>query len=227
MNIHYLQHVSFEGPAYLETIARELGAIFTGTMLHEGQRLPEKTDFDLLAVMGGPMGVYDEKKYPWLIDEKIFIEKSIRAGTRIIGICLGAQLIAEVMGALVYRNSCREIGWFTVQLNADARTTSAGRALPHVFFAFHWHSDTFDIPRGAVRIAESAACKNQGFIYQEQVVGLQFHLESTAESVRELYKNCGGELDGTRFVQQPVEILQMDYISGCNILFGKLIKELL
>lgn len=227
MKIHYLQHVPFEGHAYLETFARNIGAEFSGTMLCNGQPLPGRLDFDLLAVMGGPMGVDDEKKFSWLIQEKLFIEKAIRAGKKIIGICLGAQMIAEIMGATVYKNRCREIGWFPVKRSDDGAASRVGRILPDIFFAFHWHGDTFEIPEGAVHVAESIACKNQGFIYDERVVGLQFHLESTAESIRALYDNCRGELDGTDFVQKPDEILRTDHIHGCNKLFNILLDSLI
>jgi GMP synthase (glutamine-hydrolysing) len=227
MKIHYLQHVPFEGPAYLETIARNIGAEFSGTKLYDGQQPPGRQDFDVLAVMGGPMGVYDEKKFSWLKQEKLFIEKSIRAGKKIIGICLGAQLIAEIMGATVHRNRCREIGWFPVKRSDDGSASHMGRTLPDMFFAFHWHSDAFDIPEGAVHIAESIACKNQGFIYEERVVGLQFHLESTVESVRALYDNCGAELDGTDFVQKPDEILRTNHIHECNKLFDIMLNALI
>jgi GMP synthase (glutamine-hydrolysing) len=227
MKIHYLQHVPFEGPAYLETYTRNIGAEFSGTMLCNGQPLPARMDFDVLAVMGGPMGVYDEKKFTWLTQEKLFIEKSIRAGKKIIGICLGAQMIADILGATVYKNRCREIGWFPVKRSDSGTATCVGRILPDIFFAFHWHSDAFEIPEGAAHIAESIACKNQGFIYDERVLGLQFHLESTAESIRTLYDNCGGELDGTDFVQEPDEILRTNHIHECNKLFDIMLNALI
>jgi GMP synthase (glutamine-hydrolysing) len=227
MKIHYLQHVPYEGPAYLETYARNIGAEFSGTRLCDGEPLPGRMDFDLLVIMGGPMGVYDEKRYTWLVQEKLFIEKSMRAGKKIIGICLGAQLIADILGAIVHTSRCREIGWFPVKRSDGGSASRVGRILPEIFFAFHWHGDVFDIPRGAVHIAESIACKNQGFVYDERVLGLQFHLESTAESVRGLYDNCGGELDTADFIQKPDEILRTNHIHGCNKLFEIMLDTLM
>ncbi len=227
MKIHYLQHVPFEGPAYLESIARACGAELAGTSLFAGESLPGPSDFDLLAIMGGPMGVHDERIYPWLGGEKRFIGEAIDAGKIVIGICLGAQLIADVMGAAVYKNSHREIGWFPVARSSGALLTGIGRALPEQFYAFHWHGDTFDIPDGAVRIAESDACRNQGFVYDERVVALQFHLEATPESVRALLDNCRDELDGSRFVQGEKVIIEDSHYKECNGLFNKIIDELI
>jgi GMP synthase-like glutamine amidotransferase len=225
--ILYLQHAPFEGPAHLETAAVKRGAALHGYRLYSGQPLPGMNEFDLLAVMGGPMGVYDEKKYPWLVYEKSFIEKSLRAGRKIIGICLGAQLIADVMGAPVRRNRCREIGWFPVKRHDDAAATRVGRLLPDAFHAFHWHGDTFDIPAGALRLAGSEACANQGFTYGERVLALQFHLESTAESVRALVAHCGGDLDGSEYVQREADLLAVGYIDWCNRLFEEIIEGLM
>jgi GMP synthase (glutamine-hydrolysing) len=226
MRIHYLQHVPFEGPAYLEAMALESGGSLAGTRLYEGGSLPGPSDFDLLAVMGGPMGVHDVKQYPWLADEKKFLGEMIDAGKKIIGICLGAQLIADVMGAAVYKNSCREIGWFPVKKTSGASSSSFGEALPERFTAFHWHGDTFDIPAGAMHMAESDACRNQGFVYDDRVVGLQFHLEATPESVRALLDNCRDELDGSRFVQSEKDIVNDIYFTESNGLFARLIKKL-
>ncbi len=226
MKIHYLQHVPFEGPAFLETIAHACGAELAGTRLFEGEPLPGRSDFDLLAIMGGPMGVHDEKKYPWLAGEKKFIGEMIDAGKKTIGICLGAQLIADIMGAAVYKNHYCEIGWFPVLRRGDALSSCIGRALPEQFYAFHWHGDTFNIPNGAVRIAESEACGNQGFVYDDRVVGLQFHLEATPGSVGALLDNCRDELDGSGFVQSEKEIRSDSHFKDCNRLFEKIINVL-
>jgi GMP synthase (glutamine-hydrolysing) len=157
--------------------------------------------------MGGPMGIYDEAEHPWLIAEKKFIEQAVAAGKIVLGICLGAQLIADVLGAGVYRNRHREIGWFDVQRTSEAEDTVTGRAMPAQFEAFHWHGDTFDLPEGARLLAESAACKNQGFIFNDRVLALQFHLETIRESAVALIENCGDELDGSQYVQSAEQML--------------------
>ncbi|HOT45652.1 MAG TPA: type 1 glutamine amidotransferase [Spirochaetota bacterium] len=226
MRIHYLQHVPFEGPAYLETIARAGGASIAGTRLYEGEALPAPSGFDLLAVMGGPMGVHDERIYPWLAGEKRAIGEAIEAGKIVIGICLGAQLIADVMGASVHKNEYREIGWFPVTRSSDALSTGIDRLFPERFQAFHWHGDTFDIPNGAVRLGESEACRNQGFVYDERIVALQFHLEATPKSVRALLDNCRDELDGSRFVQSEKDIANDTHFAECNGLFTHIMKAL-
>jgi GMP synthase-like glutamine amidotransferase len=226
VRVLYLQHAAFEGPAHLEAAAVKRGAIIHGVRLFTGQFLPEADGYDLIAVMGGPMGAHDEKEHPWLVPEKRFIEKSIRAGTAIIGICLGAQLIADVMGAPVRRNRCREIGWYPVRRHEDAAASPIGRLFPEAFHAFHWHGDTFDIPAGAIRLAGSDACENQGFIFGERVLGLQFHLESTPESVTSLLTNCRGDLDGSAYVQDEAGILAGVHVDGCNRLFEKIIDGL-
>jgi GMP synthase-like glutamine amidotransferase len=227
MRIHYLQHVPFEGPAYLFSAARLMGAELTHTLLFAGQEPPEPSSLDLLVVLGGPMGVHDEKEHAWLAGEKRYIERALESGKRIVGICLGAQLVASVLGARVYKNRHREIGWYPVTSTVEARSTPMGSMLPEAFPAFHWHGDTFDIPSGAVHMAKSAACANQCFLYEDRALGLQFHLESTAESIRLLYDNCRDELDGGMYVQTSDEIFTTGHIAGCNLLFERILGEIL
>ena len=226
MKIRCLQHVPFEGPAHLAPAARQGGMTLATTRLFAGEPLPGPDAFDLLAVMGGPMGAHDDAKYPWLAAEKRLIEQTIREGKRVLGICLGAQLIADVMGARVHKNLHREIGWFPVRRVAGAGACAVGRSLPESFYAFHWHGDTFDIPGGAVHIAESDACKNQGFVWEDRVAALQFHLEATAESVGALIHNCGDELDGGMFVQGRDDLLEAGHLAGCNRLFEAILEQL-
>jgi GMP synthase (glutamine-hydrolysing) len=153
------------------------------------------------------MGVYDEKQYPWLVKEKHLIESAIRAGKTVLGICLGAQLIATVLGKKVVLNPEREIGWHSLHLTHAAHLSPLFNFLPDKPLAFHWHSDTFGIPEGAVALAGSEACLNQAFQYGQRVLGLQFHLETTLESAQRLIKNCADEMVPGRYIQQPQEIL--------------------
>ena len=227
MRIHFLQHATFEGPAYLETLARANGAALTGSHVYAGEKLPDAAGIDLLAVLGGPMGVHDEAEHPWLTGEKRFIGKVIDSGAAVVGVCLGAQLIAEVMGARVYRNPHREIGWFPVTSETGARTSRVGRSFPDEFMAFHWHGDTFELPAGAVHLVRSAACANQAFIAEDRILGLQFHLEVTPASIRILHENCRSDIDGSRFVQGVEEILNTAHIDGCNRLFEKIFARLI
>jgi GMP synthase-like glutamine amidotransferase len=205
MKLHFLQHVPFEGLGIIADWAKDKKIPISRTAFFLNEALPDITSFDLLVVMGGPMGVYYEDKYNWLKPEKELIKKSIFAGRAVLGICLGAQLIAGALGAMVYKNSNKEIGWFPVRRD-NKLTGPIAQCFPDEFFAFHWHGDTFDIPEGAIRIGASDACKNQGFIFDKRVMALQFHLETTQTGIENLIKNCGDELIKGPFIQQAEEI---------------------
>lgn len=207
MNVHYLQHVPFEGLGSMETWFKNQGHTITVTHLYKNEELPSIEDIDWLIVMGGPMGVEDQAIYPWLTKEKAFIKQAIDQNKIVLGICLGAQLIADVLGAYIIKNTYREIGWFPIQLSEEAKTTELGASLPEEFDVFHWHGDTFSIPDHAIRLASSEACLNQGFILNDKVVALQFHLETTATSALDLTIHCKNELDNSQYVQTADEIL--------------------
>lgn len=207
MNVHYLQHVPFEGIGSMETFFKEKGYPVTCTKLYDGDPLPKPDAFDLLIVMGGPMGIYDEDEYPWLKAEKKFIAKVISIKKRVLGICLGAQLIADALGAKVYKNRHREIGWFAIDGCPELENTLLTDVFAQNPNVFHWHGDTFDIPAGAVPVAKSQACENQGFIKDNHVIAFQFHLETTFQSARALIDNCSDELDGSVYVQSESKIL--------------------
>jgi len=210
MRIHYLQHVAFENLAAIEPWAKTGRHRLSVTRFHENDSLPPMDVFDWLIVLGGPMNVYEEDKYFWLTDEKRFIEKAVRQGKRVLGICLGAQLIAAVLGARVRRNPEKEIGWFPVERVETRRETELFESLPRTFLAFHWHGDTFDLPAGAVHTARSEGCDCQAFIYTDRVVALQFHLETTRESVEKLIHHCAGDMTEGKFVQRPEEMIASD-----------------
>ncbi|MGZ3595178.1 MAG: type 1 glutamine amidotransferase [Syntrophales bacterium] len=201
MRIHYFQHVPFEGLGSIEQWILGRRYHLTVTRLYQGDPMTEMEGFDLLVIMGGPMGVHDEDRFPWLAIEKRFIEKAMNEGKAVLGICLGAQLIADVLGAKVYPNRTREIGWFPIELTAAGRRSPLFGFLPERLEVFHWHGDTFDLPTGAVHIARSWACIHQAFAYNERIIGLQFHLESTLEGVEALIENCSEELADSRYIQ--------------------------
>ncbi|MFZ0453063.1 MAG: type 1 glutamine amidotransferase [Ignavibacteriaceae bacterium] len=205
MKIHYLQHKPFESLGCIEDWINKRGYPVSATKFYENTALPDLSEFDFLIVMGGPMGVYDEEKYPWLRDEKLFIRKAIENNKIILGICLGSQLIAASMGVKVHRNKFKEIGWFPIQININNNIFSG---LPKEIISAHWHGDTFDLPHEAIHAAESSACRNQAFILNEKVIGLQFHLEFTSDSLKELIKNGREELVKDQYVQTEEEILK-------------------
>lgn len=209
MKLHYLQHVPFEGPANIGDWAKSQGWSLSATHLYRGDKLPAQDDFDWLVVMGGPMNIYEEDQYPWLAAEKKFIEKAIEAGKIVLGVCLGAQLIADVLGGRVVRNPHKEIGWFPVSLRPEGVESPVFTSFPPEFQALHWHGDTFSLPPGAAMLAQSEACPAQAFSYNGgRVLALQFHLESSPESVRLLVQNCSDELVDGQYIQKAEAILE-------------------
>jgi GMP synthase (glutamine-hydrolysing) len=207
MRINVLQHVPYEGPAHIADWARSRGHELKVTEVYRDD-LPAVEDLGFLIVMGGPMNVYEEEQYPWLAGEKRLIKDAIDAGKVVLGICLGAQLIADALGAGVSKNKCPEIGWFPVELTDEGHNLELTDGFPTRFIALHWHGDTFSIPVGTVHFVASAACDNQAFAYDEgRVVGLQFHLEETRESLALLTKMAGANLVPSEWTQTPEELL--------------------
>jgi GMP synthase-like glutamine amidotransferase len=205
--IHFLQHVSYEGLGGIDSWIQAQGVQLNGTRFFEEVALPDTASVQALIVMGGPMSVHDEAKFKWLAAEKKFIEQVIRDGKPVLGICLGAQLIADVLGARVYPAAHREIGWFPVELTDKGKSDRIMQALPPVFTGFHWHGETFDIPDGAVHLARSAACENQAFSYNGNVLALQFHPEVTVPLAQLLVMRAKEDLKPGEFVQTETEIL--------------------
>ena len=205
MRAHYLQHVPFERLGSIELWLANAGYKITVSRLFESPVLPSPDEIDSLIIMGGSMSVNNESKYTWLVHEKKFIRNVISAGKPVLGVCLGAQLIASAMGARVYPNRFKEIGWFPVQgISSDNASLFH---FPPWLDVFHWHGETFDLPKGAICLARSKACEHQAFQLGNSVIGLQFHLESTPEAVGELVSNCRNELIPSKYVQSEETIL--------------------
>ncbi|MFO7592904.1 MAG: type 1 glutamine amidotransferase [Pseudomonadota bacterium] len=207
MNIHYLQHVPFEGPGSIESWAITHGHSLTCTRLYAGDPLPALSRFDMLIVLGGPMSVHDEFEHVWLKAEKWFIRQVIDAEKPVLGICLGAQLIAEVLGAEVYSANQKEIGWYPLTLDKTFAASALGENLPQNPEVFHWHGETFTLPDGAARIASTPLCESQGFIYDNNIIALQFHLEATYSGAESLIENSRHEMTGSGNIQTEEEIL--------------------
>ena len=203
MRIHLLQHVPHEGPAGIADWAMARGHTLTATRFHLGEPLPAIGDFDMLVVMGGPMSVNDEAAHPWLRAEKDFIAATVQEDRRVLGVCLGSQMVASALGKRVYAASRPEVGWFPIQVRPEAAASRTFGGFPPSFTPFHWHGETFDLPEGAIHLAESAACPNQAFEVEFDggparggalLLALQFHLEATEGSVRMMYEGQREEL---------------------------------
>ena len=205
MKVHWFQHAPFEGLGLIEEWLVARGHTLSCTRFYADEAPPVNSGgFDWLIVMGGPMNVYQYDAHPWLSSEKHLIREAITAGKRVLGICLGAQLIADVLGGKVYRNCEREIGWFPVR--AVSAGVSSAFAFPDETPVFHWHGDTFSLPPGSLWLAESDGCAHQAFAVGKHVLGLQFHLEMTATGVSGIAQACAGELTPGRYVQ-PADLL--------------------
>lgn len=228
MKIHCIQHVKFETPGTIIEWIEKKNYFFSTTHLYERESFPETDTFDLLIVMGGPMNIYEYEKYPWLKKEKAFLEKTIAEGKAVFGICLGAQLLADVLKARVFNNSYKEIGWFPVYTIQEPESgISLLKDIPYQFTAFHWHGDTFDLPEGARLLFESEACKNQGFIYENRVIGLQFHLEMNEQTIRNVVQNCRDELVERKYIQREDKMLdRTDFLKESKKLMFRLMDNL-
>lgn len=204
MKVHVLQHVPFEGLGSIRSWLDGRGAQITFTRFFANDPLPAVEDVDCLIAMGGPMSANDEAELPWLRAEKQVVREAIAKDVAVLGVCLGAQLIASAVGSRVFRSPMKEIGWFPIQTTAAEDDVFR---FPSECTVFHWHGETFDLPAGAVRLAKSDACETQAFQLKWNVIGLQFHLETTPDGARSIVENCRGELIAGPYVQTEAELL--------------------
>jgi GMP synthase-like glutamine amidotransferase len=228
MKIQCFQHVYFENLGCITNWIEKNGHTINYTKFYENDSLPNSDDFDWLIIMGGPMSVNDEMKFHWLTDEKKAIREAIENNKTVIGICLGAQLIANVLGEEVYKNSEKEIGWFNIKIkklkesenifkNAEAKTIKV----------FHWHGETYKLPANSTHLAYSECCENQAFLYNNKVLGLQFHLEVTKNVIGEMIENGRNELIISKYVQSEREILEHpEFIESNNNLMYQILDNL-
>lgn len=227
MRIHYLQHVPFEHAANIAAWAGTRGHTLSATRLDRGDPLPALDAFNWLVIMGGPMNVYEHDRCPWLVREKRFIADSIRDNKLVLGVCLGGQLVADVLGGRVTPNAEKEIGWFPVSLSSRAAQSPVFQTLPERFLAFHWHGDTFSIPPGAQHTAQSEACANQAFQYGDRVIGLQFHLDYSVASIEKMIEHCGEELVDAPHVQSsPPALADAKRVEGIQELLYRFLDAM-
>ncbi|PWT95095.1 MAG: amidotransferase [Bacteroidetes bacterium] len=204
MNVHFIQHVSFESPGTLIDWCVDKNHFTSFTRVYESSNFPHPGEIDLLVIMGGPMSVHDENQFAWLKEEKLFIKKYIATGKKILGICLGSQLLAEVLGARVFLNGEKEIGWWPViKINKEGFEN-----LPSEFETFHWHGETFDLPTDAQLLFSTEGCKNQGFLVGTQIAALQFHMEMDMPLMKAMVLHGLHELANSKYIQLENEMYE-------------------
>ncbi|AKC82787.1 amidotransferase [Verrucomicrobia bacterium IMCC26134] len=228
MKVHWFQHVEFEGLGLIEAWLRARGHETSATRWWAGEGAGEEAAAcEWLIVMGGPMNIYQHRDHPWLIAEKAAIAAAVDRGVRVLGVCLGAQLIADVLGGKVMQNPQREIGWWPV--GAVPEGAASRYAFPSETMVLHWHGDTFTLPQGATRLAESTGCAQQAFCFGERVLGLQFHLEMGAAAVENIVAACANELSGRgRWIQgaETITAGAYEHARSASALLAKLLAAM-
>jgi GMP synthase-like glutamine amidotransferase len=210
MHIHCLQHVAFENPGTIMEWVKNNGHKISYThFFQENFTLPNVADMDALLIMGGYMNVDEETKYPWLVAEKQFIKEVIAANKKVLGICLGSQLIAAALGCKVYYATEKEIGFFSINFTGEALQHTLFNHFTNPYTVFHWHGDTFDLPANAQLIASTDSCKHQAFLVDNNVLALQFHFEMNETVIEDMLLHDGHELEEKgNFIQTKERIKQ-------------------
>lgn len=209
MRLHLLHHdpVDFSR-TNISIWAENKGYPIAHTYLCNNETIPAIEDFDWLIVMGGSPHAWEEDVYPWLPGEKRFIAEVLDNDKIILGICFGAQLLAETLGAEIFVNPHKEIGWYEVTLTPEGQQSYLFQNVPAHFTAFHWHADHFALPPGCTRLAYSEATENQAYISQERrIAGIQFHPEYPLESVMYFVREFGDELQKGPYVAGKEKML--------------------
>ena len=205
----FIKHIDIEGPGTLGEFFNNQTSWQTKIVeLENGEILPSLDDCEAIISLGGPMNVYEEDKYPFLQEEDKLLKKAIKEEIPILGICLGAQILAKACGAKVKKAPRKEIGWYKVNLTEAAKQDMLFKSLPSQLEVFQWHQDTFEIPKGAQLIAESNTCTNQAFRFGRNAYGLQFHIEVTPQMV-ELWINKYTKKESQEF--DPKDMLIESY----------------
>lgn len=202
--VHWLQHDPQEGSGCIAAWLRARSLKVTHTRLYAGERLPKASAFDWLIAMGGPMNIYEHDRHPWLVAEKDLINDAC-VNKKVLGICLGGQLLSDVLGGAVTRNRQPEVGWFDVTLTKEADQCRAFENFPRRFEGFHWHVDRFSLPSGCRTLMKSDACVNQAFHKEQRLVGTQFHMEVRLSDARRWLKQDAPR--PARYVQSARHIL--------------------
>lgn len=227
MNVFVLQHVPFEGIGIIEKLLDERHAKISYVRFFKSDvQLPELDEVDMIIAMGGPMSINDEKTYPWLAEEKSFIRAAITKQIPVLGICLGAQLIASIYGAEVRKSANTKIGWFPIR----GIYQGVGKlSFPYETTVLHWHGETFMMPDSGSLLAFSETCLNQAFQIGTNVIGLQFHPEITREDLQTLLDECSDELEPGPYIQTEAELLDVpeEWFTNSHNLMNEVLSYLL
>lgn len=221
-----LQHVHCETPGIIADCLQSAGIGTHFVRTYEGDPIPSNLDAQAgLIIMGGPMSVYEHRRFPFLLEEQRLIEKALKENTPVLGVCLGSQLLAAALGADVKSGRQKEIGWHPVNLTAAAADDNLWRGLPSTFNAFHWHGDVYDLPQGAVSLAASEVTACQGFCYGATAYGILFHMEVTEKVIKNMVKEFSDELDAEKIAGGSIVAKSRDHLPELQALGGRVFRR--
>lgn len=229
MRLHLLEHAPIDlSHTNITAWAQQKGYSVAHTYLCNDEKLPAIEDFDWLMVMGGAQHAWEENMHPWLSDEKKFIAETLDRNKIILGVCFGAQLLAEALGAEVFPNAHQEIGWYEITLTPEGRKSYLFQNIPERFTTFHWHADHFSLPPGCTRLAYSEATANQAYINEERpIAGIQFHPEYPLSLVNYFVREWGDEWQKGPYVAGKEKVLaQTDRIPETYGLMATLLDNM-
>jgi GMP synthase-like glutamine amidotransferase len=230
MSVLICKNVENEGPGTIEDYLRSGDIPYEIVDLSAGARIPVDGDFETLVIMGGPMSVHDKEKYPFLIEEERMVTDFIKSGRKVLGICLGAQIMAKALGADVYKGAEEETGWLDIELTDEGLQDTCMKSLANIdkagdpagiFKVFHWHGETFDIPKHAVRLAGSGLYPNQAFKCKDNAYAFQFHVEVNKEMIYYWFRNS----PDFRQLQNDTERLYDDYHKRAVMFYDSFFNE--
>ncbi|MBI2209435.1 MAG: type 1 glutamine amidotransferase [Deltaproteobacteria bacterium] len=208
-----IQHIECETPGTIAAALEAKRIAIQAVSVYKGEPVPKEMGAAAgLVIMGGPMGVYEEDRYPFLCDEIRLIEQAVKEDKAVLGVCLGSQLLAKALGARVTKGKKKEIGWYPVSLAEGATKDRLWTGVEPSFTAYHWHGDVFELPRGAELLASSASTPCQAFRYGGRAYGFLFHMEVTEKIIKQMVRTFAGELregklDGRRITEMAASYL--------------------
>ena len=232
--ILFIKHIEIEGPETLGEYFKAKGFTIKIVDLSLGDRLPtDMSEIEAVVILGGPMNVYEEDKYPFLADENAFIAKVLEQDIPFLGICLGSQLLAKAAGAKVMKAPIKEIGWRMVDQTKDGARDPLFEGLMDQLIVFHWHEDTFQLPAGATLLSTSTVVRHQAFKAGQYAYGLQYHVEVTEEIIeswiKEYFKidDINRSVEGKQIMDQYKKLKQQFHAQSQVIYknFERIIKD--